>query len=120
MLWDLYQQYRIEQLDDRLARVQTAEAEDGPSRRAALELEGKVDRLAIICRAMFELMQVSSGVTEEQLKAKVVEIGQRDGHTDDKMTPQPKKCTQCGAVIPPQMDHCQFCGRQDQTASVFR
>jgi hypothetical protein len=72
VLWDLYQQYRIGQLDKKLDRVQTATTEDSLARNTAFRLEEKLDRLALISRAMFELLQQSSGFSEAQLSAKVV------------------------------------------------
>ena len=88
MLWDLYQQYRIEQLDRQVDGVRDAAAamEGFADLRAAARLDDKVNRLALICRAMFELMQASGAVTEEQLKAKIVEIDLRDGQADGKIT----------------------------------
>ena len=88
MLWDLYQQYRIGQIDQQLddVRASAAALEGSADLRAAARLDDKVNRLALICRAMFELMQ-ASGVTEDQLKAKIVEIDLRDGQADGKATP---------------------------------
>jgi len=122
VLWDLYQQYRIgqigRQLDD--VRESAAALEGSSDLRAAARLDEKVNRLALICRAMFELMQASSGVTEDQLKAKIVEIDLRDGQADGKMTERAKPCPKCGATMSPQMGRCLFCGHQDDSASAFR
>ena len=120
MLWDLYQQYRIEQTDGKLDRVETAAAGDAASVRAALRLEEKVDRLALICRAMFELMQESNGIPEERLKAKVLDIDLRDGHADGKVSPQQRRCPKCKAMMSPQFGRCLFCGHQDGSADAFR
>lgn len=121
MLWDLYQQYRIEQTDTKLDRVETAAAEDAAKVRTALRLEEKVDRLALICRAMFELMQESSGIPEERLKAKILEIDLRDGQADGRVSAQPKRCPKCAAMMSPQFGRCLFCGHQDGSVdAAFR
>jgi len=122
VLWDLYQQYQIGQIGRQLEDVrESAAALEGSSDlRAAARLDEKVNRLALICRAMFELMQASSGVTEDQLKAKIVEIDLRDGQADGRMTPRAKPCPKCGATMSPQMGRCLFCGYQDDSASAFR
>ena len=91
MIWDLYQQFRISQLDARLDEVQGRPQTDNLARDEVVRLEEKLDRLALITRAMFELMQ-QSGVTEEQLTKKVVEIDLRDGHEDGRMSPRPARC----------------------------
>ena len=113
MLWDLYQSYRISQLEDRVASAETSKAQDGVARDAAFRLEEKVDRLALICRAMFELVHESTGITEEQLRQRIVEVDLRDGQRDGRMTPQAKRCPKCQAAMSPQFGRCLFCGYED-------
>ena len=112
MLWDLYQQYRIGQLDEKIDRVQGRSSSDNLARDAAFRLEEKLDRLALITRAMFELL-ADAGITEEKLSAKVVEIDVRDGTKDGRMTPQPKRCPKCEAMISPKFGRCLFCGHSE-------
>lgn len=118
MIWDLYQQYQINQLDQKLDRINDNVASDRAVARAAAQLEDKVNRLALLCRAMFELMQQTTGVSEDQLKAKVVEIDLRDGQADGRMTATPKKCPKCGAMIAPRFGRCLFCGYQDEASAA--
>ena len=120
MLWDLYQQFRIGQLDEQLNRIQSAPPTDGLARDAVVRLEEKLDRLGLITRAMFELMQETDGLTEERLTAKVVEIDVRDGEQDGRMTPRPKKCPKCEAMMSPKFARCLFCGFQEDAPSAFR
>jgi len=115
MLWDLYQSYRISQLDDRVSAAETAKTQDGVARDVAFRLEDKVDRLALICRAMFELVQETNGITEEQLRKKIVEVDLRDGQADGHMTPPAQKCPKCQAMMSPQFGRCLFCGYKDES-----
>lgn len=119
MLWDLYQSYQISQLDERVDRVQSDTAQLTYVRDAIPRLEDKIDRLALICRAMFELMQEAGGMPEERLKAKILEIDMRDGTADGRMTPIPKRCPKCDAMISPHFGRCLFCGYQDEAATPF-
>ena len=48
-VWDLYQSYRIAELDGKISDVQAARTQDDVARDAAFRLEDKVDRLALIC-----------------------------------------------------------------------
>lgn len=65
MLWDLFQHYQIGQLDRKIDIAQETALQS--SGRSIVELEERVSRLALICRAMFELMQESApGLTEQQ------------------------------------------------------
>jgi hypothetical protein len=118
-LWDAYQSVQIGQLHSRIDRLQDSGAREQAAVRVATELEEKVNRLALICRAMFELLQQTSELTEEQLKAKIQEIDLRDGTADGRMTPQGKRCPKCDAMMSPRFGRCLFCGHQDEAASPF-
>jgi hypothetical protein len=115
-LWDAYQSSQIYQLNSRIDRLQDAGAREQAAARVATELEEKVNRLALICRAMFELMP---GLSEDQLKAKIQEIDERDGQADGRMTQRAKKCPNCDAMMSPKFGRCLFCGHKDETASPF-
>jgi hypothetical protein len=119
VLWDLFQHYQIGRLDQKLDRINEDVAAGEASVRAATQLNEKVDRLALLCRAMFELMQQTSGITEDQLKAKVVEIDLRDGQADGRVTPKPKQCPKCSAMISPHFGRCLFCGWRDESSARF-
>jgi hypothetical protein len=118
MLWDLFQQYQIQQLDRKIDIAQeTALHSQG---RSILELEERIARLALICRAMFELLQESAPeLTEQKLSAKVVEIDLRDGQADGRMTPKGKRCPKCDAMMSPKFGRCLFCGHKDGDAVSF-
>ncbi len=115
MLWDLYQQYQIRQLDAKIDRAHGAVSSDDVARDAVFRLEEKLDRLALISRAMFELLQESGGLSEDKLNAKVIEIDLRDGQKDGKLTPQPKRCPKCEAMMSPKFGRCLFCGYEGTT-----
>jgi len=118
MLWDLYQSYQIQQLDKKIDIAQ--ETALGSSGRSVLELEARIARLALISRAMFELMQESApGLTEQKLSAKVIEIDLRDGQADGHMTPRGKRCPKCDAVMSPKFGRCLFCGHKDGDAVSY-
>ena len=121
-IWDAYQSARIYQLGQQMNRVQDAQSDAEGARQAAMALEDKIDKLALICRAMFEILQQTSGVTDEQLAAKIHEIDARDGEADGRMSAvQPGKvCPKCGATISPKFGRCLFCGYQDPSASPFQ
>ena len=44
------------------------------------------------------------------------EIDLRDGQADGKMTPRPKKCPKCDAMMSPKFGRCLFCGENDQAS----
>jgi hypothetical protein len=118
IIWDLYQSHRIGQLDKRIDNVQAASGHDRVARDTAFSLEDKIDRLALICCALFELMQTTNGISEEQLRKTIREIDLRDGQEDGRVTPQPKKCPKCDATMSPKFRRCLFCGHKDDSPGV--
>ena len=118
-LWDAYQSSQIHQLNSRIDRMQDGRARERAALEIAAGLEEKVDRLALICRAMFEMLQQTSGFSEDQLKAKIQEIDLRDGQADGRMTTQAKRCPKCDAMMSPKFGRCLFCGHKGDTASPF-
>src|SRR4029453_9641530 len=110
MLWDLVQHYQIGQLEDRLDLLQEAASRETIARDANKHLEEKVEKLALIPGALFELLQESTGISEARLRAKITEIDLRDGQADGRMTPRPKKCPKCDAMMSPHFGPFFFCG----------
>ena len=118
MLWDLYQSHQIRQLDRKIDIAQETALHS--SGRSVLELEERISRLALICRAMFELIQETApGLTEQKLGAKVVEIDLRDGQADGHMTPKGTRCPKCDAMMSPKFGRCLFCGHKNGDAVSF-
>jgi hypothetical protein len=74
-----------------------------------MALDDRIDRLVLVVQAIWELLQ-QSGLTEEQLEAKIKELDLRDGHEDGMMTRTASECRHCGAAVPPGRSTCQFCG----------
>ena len=118
-LWDAYQAAQIRQLDARLDVVQDAQAREEAAHRVAIELDEKINRLALICRAMFELLQPSGGISDARLAEKIQEIDERDGQADGRMTPRGQVCPKCGATMSARFGRCLFCGYRDPSASPF-
>lgn len=119
MLWDLYQHFRISDLEARVAGAQAAASgSDAAARHQVAHLEERVDRLALLCRAMFELLAERTGVTEDQLGAKILEIDLRDGQQDGRMSPKPTRCPKCDAMISPRFGRCLFCGEKGPNAPL--
>src|SRR5688500_18850882 len=79
MIWDLFQHHQIRQLDESVDRVQSTASQNLSARQSTLDLEETVDRLVLVSCALFELLQETTGVSEEKLRAKIVEIDLRDG-----------------------------------------
>lgn len=107
-LWDAFQQKQITDVTDRL---DNARFDARLAARAIADLEEKVDRLSLICHALFEELQRTSGLSEAQLKQRMIEIDMRDGKRDGKLDASTgKKCPDCGQAILKKRSHCFLCG----------
>ena len=92
------------------------------SRRSSEEvraLEAKLDRLALVTRALWEIVRDRTTVSETMLEAKVKEIDQRDGKSDGKAGAKVSSCHNCGRVIQKGQTKCQYCGAEQGFSSVF-
>ncbi len=88
------------------ATIQTNRIED---------LNERIDSMALVLRAMWALME-ESGVTTEQLVAKIEELDLLDGHEDGAMAQRaPIDCPSCDSKVAPGLSACQFCGAAVET-----
>ena len=85
------------------------------------ELDGidqRVDRLALLCEAMWELLQEETDISKEDLQKKVLELDEEDGRRNFRRQRVAQDC-ECGAKIPPTRLSCQFCGAPPAGRSPF-
>jgi hypothetical protein len=82
-------------------------------------LEDRLDRLALICMAMWTLLQSETSLTEEDLLARVREIDLMDGSDDGRITRKVARCSRCDRPMSSRHTRCIYCGSEQLTASVF-
>jgi hypothetical protein len=94
------------------ALSRTAATTDGttPTRRIE-ELDERIDKLAMIVRAMWALLE-GQGLTADQLIAKLEEIDLLDGVVDDQIRPRVVDCPSCHSKVAVGLKACQFCSAQ--------
>jgi len=78
-----------------------------------------VDKLALICRAMWELIRERTNLTEEDLLKKVREIDLLDGALDGKVKNPPKKCSKCNRTMSKRHTRCMYCGTEALLDTAF-
>jgi len=118
--WNAYQQYQVHNTNGSAAGINSGASGDMTGVQTTVyRLEEKIGRLALINRAMYELLKDSARISDEQLAAKVTEIDLRDGREDGKVTPQQKKCPQCDSMICARFNRCLFCGYIDPDGDPF-
>jgi hypothetical protein len=82
-------------------------------------LDEKIDRLALICRAMWELLRERTGLSEEALVEKVREVDLLDGQLDGRATVPPKKCPECGRTVSKRHRRGIYCGAEGLLDTAF-
>lgn len=116
VLWKRYQTRVDEGLsEERLERRRTADElhED------YLHLENRVEKLTLICRAMWELVSKSNKWSDEKLFDLVKDIDGRDGKKDGKIGADVIKCPKCGHPVNTRRPRCVYCGFKDFKTDPF-
>ncbi|MBL8520161.1 MAG: hypothetical protein JNK75_05765 [Betaproteobacteria bacterium] len=110
-LFDLYQQKRIW---DAEAKADNAGRDAAhASERVATEvrrLEAKIDGLALICEALWELLRERTQLTDDDIRKKMQEIDLRDGVADGKITSVATECRKCQRKTFTRNPVCMYCG----------
>lgn len=80
-------------------------------------LEEKVESLALICQAMWELLK-EKGYTKTDLMSKIEEIDSRDGMIDGTIT-KITHCPQCNHKLGKRRNKCFWCGAVIEENNFF-
>ena len=119
-LWDLYQHGEIA-----AARARAGDAHDtalGAHERVLREsrrLEAKIDGLALLSQALWELVREHTTLSEADLRAKVAEIDARDGRIDGRITGTSTNCVSCERPTHSRQSACMYCGTPIERQNAF-
>jgi rubrerythrin len=108
-------------MNSTVAAVDAAQAKTAANdaKDKAYEIRDRFDHLTLLCMAMWELMK-QSGLTDEQLAAKVKEIDLADSKLDGRYTPSlVSQCPQCGHVMSRRHGKCMYCGHENLETKPF-
>ena len=83
------------------------------------ELLQRHEKMALVCQALLELVQERTGITDEELEKKILEVDMRDGKADGRMKAQVTQCPECGRNVSSQRPICIFCGTKAKTGHAF-
>jgi hypothetical protein len=83
------------------------------------ELQARVDRLSMVCQAMWELLRDKTKLTDEDVIKQMQQIDLRDGVADGKMTRQTLVCPECGRNVSSRREQCLYCGTWLAKTNLF-
>ena len=89
------------------------------STRSVEHLEDRLERLSLVCMAMWSLLQDKTHLTEEELLQRVKMLDMMDGTADGKATRTVQKCDKCGRTMSPRHRRCLYCGAAETHSSAF-
>jgi hypothetical protein len=111
-LWDVFQQAQIHKASSE-AEAARRDARHADTRLHAevLRLEARIDGLALICQALWEVLREKTQLRELDIEAKIREIDLRDGRKDGRMTGTPTTCAHCHRPTHTRQRVCMYCGK---------
>ncbi|MBX2852301.1 MAG: hypothetical protein KTR15_11215 [Phycisphaeraceae bacterium] len=105
---------------DSSSRPTTSSTPSGAADASDLRyLEDRVDRLSLICMAMWSLLQDKTKLTEEDLMERVKMLDLMDGKEDGKATKTVSKCSRCERPMNARHKKCIYCGHAKLISSAF-
>lgn len=120
MLWDLVQNVRLAQTDERI-RATGDRVDNATSDVRSMQRE--IDRLSLACLAMWQIVSANTNTTDEDLVRLMRELDMSDGAADGRLSPPdtPVKCGKCGRTALRGHPRCAYCGEDvmPESASPF-
>jgi len=76
----------------------------------AKDLEQKINKLELICMALWSLLRECSDLTDEDLVQRVEKIDLADGTLDGKVSQSSVQCPECKRIMSAKHKRCLYCG----------
>jgi rRNA maturation endonuclease Nob1 len=115
-IWDLFQQ---QQIHDTQEEARNTGHKVASTQGDLAELTERVERLSLVCQAMWELLSQHTKITSNELMRKVVEVDTRDGRNDGKIAPRVIQCPKCKNNVNTRHPRCVVCGSVIATKHPF-
>ncbi len=111
--WDSFQDLRMRHATEEIVPGAVRTSELGVSvGRLETALTAHVDRLTLVCQAIWTLVEESTGLTGEDLESRIQELVAADEEFLAQIEDARQTCPRCKAAIPANMTKCQFCGQE--------
>lgn len=116
MIWDIYQQGKIQSAQDTAER---AANKVDRSTEELTHLRRHVERLTLTCQALWELLRERNIATEAELETRILEIDLRDGKADGRIGSKISACPNCGSNTHSRRQTCVMCGAPLSREHIF-
>ncbi len=120
-VWNAVQQMQI--ADTQRAAADAARDARLVSQQAVEQTFGllaqQIERLALVCHAMWTLIQDRTDLTDRDLLARITYLDMKDGVADGRNAAPPVPCPRCGSMMSRHFGRCLFCGEPHPDASPF-
>ncbi|MEM1209261.1 MAG: hypothetical protein AAGI54_08335 [Planctomycetota bacterium] len=103
------------------AAADAARAESAARRveQGSRDANDRLERLTLVCMAMWSLLQDKTNLTEADLLERVKLIDNIDGTPDGKATRGVRSCPKCHRTMSPRHRKCLYCGTEETHSSAF-
>jgi hypothetical protein len=96
-----------------------AESDALSAQRHVKELEDRVDKLTLVCAAVWDLLRDRGKLTEADLIERIAILDAKDGVADGKMSRKTRPCSNCKRPVSPRTNKCMYCNTLQTPDSVF-
>jgi len=93
----------------------------GDAAQRLRELEQRYERMKLVTAALWQLLKVQTGLTDEDLKRYIEKVDLADGKLDGKMDRKGSAidCPHCNRRILKTAILCPWCGRRSESGNAF-
>ncbi len=107
MIWQAYQHTDIAGLANATEKV---DRKTGRVEEDLRNTQRQVERLSLVCQAMWELLREQADFKDEDLEEKILEIDLRDGKINGRIRVTILECGNCGRKTNSKRTNCIMCG----------
>ena len=101
------------------SRAVSAEHKADAADRGMQLMHARLDALALVCQAQWELLREQTDLTDELLREKMQEVDLRDGKPDGRLRATTIACGNCSRPVNSRRGMCIYCGDDMVTEQVF-
>jgi hypothetical protein len=112
LIWDVWQQHRIGELEQ---KAQASGAQVADVNERVRGTGQNLERLVLTSAAMWSLIKERTGLTDQDLVARVRKM---EGEQEEGWG-QAVKCAKCGRTVPARKARCMYCGEERGEAGAF-